>query len=659
MITMALAAAALTGGVNTSSYAADETPVYTLNPFTVTATRTEKRDIDVPANIEVITAKKIEEAGYKNAFDAIQSQIGVESTGYGDAGQDFGASAGRTIVRGYDRGTLVMVNGIPMNLKNYNSLGGIPKDMIEKIEIVKGASGTLYGAEAMGGVVNIITKTPTDGKETVTVKGTVGNYYNDYGVTYAGPNLIVSLQKEYGDAIDHSNAYPDGSKINWWVGKSQSNRAAIAAKLSDEVGFNFMYQDGNITRGSFSDSKNVYIGKDPSVYTGDKELTLVKKGTYKGEYYYMDKYNYRYDDKRVNMGLNYTGKDNGVKAVLGYNYRKIDGYDFMEFVPGKVDSCADLSSYIGDIQKKWDFGNNSSLIAGYSYKRESYKNLVTKENRAHRLSNSLYLSYENDWSDKFTTILGLRGERINDTVSNQNVLNPQIQTLYKFNDSTSWFINVGRGFQMPAIDSYFGKKAAAGSLKPEKGWTYETGIKKYFSDSQSLKFSIYHMKFSNKLGWTEKEPETGLQYAINKGNFKNTGVEVEYAQTVNNHWDYSVGLGIGNPEINDPTGTKGWVQDSAKIDGVASVTYRNDKVRSTLSWKYLGNREEYNSTSRPSPDKQIPTLSRVTWNTIYDVTPNDSLTLTLNNLFDHENYANRYGNLELPYNWRLSYSHKF
>lgn len=664
MITMALAAAALTWGGSTNSYAADETPVYTLNPITVTATRTEKRDIDVPANVEVITAKKIEEAGYKNAFDAIQSQVGIESTGYGDAGQDFGASAGRTIVRGYDRGTLVMVNGIPMNLKNYNSLAGIPKDMIEKIEVVKGASGTLYGAEAMGGVVNIITKTPTDGKETVTVKGTVGNYYNDYGVTYAGPNLIVSLQKEYGDAYNHSNAYPEGSKINWWVGKSQSNRAAIAAKLSDEVGFNFMYQDGNVSRGSFNDEQTVIIGKNKNAYNGKFKDKVEfgndsKDKTTYGQYYYKGRYNYRYDDKRINMGLNYAGKDNGIKAVLGYNYRKIDGYDFKDYKPGNVDSCADLSSYIADVQKKWEFGNNSSLITGYSYKRENYKNLVKDSKRAHRVSNSIYLSYENNWSDKFTTILGLRGERINDAVSNQNVLNPQIQTLYKFNDSTSWFINVGRGFQMPAIDSYFGKKAAVGSLKPEKGWTYETGIKKYFSDSQSLKFSIYHMKFSNKLGWSEKEPGTDIQYAINKGNFKNTGVEVEYAQTVNNHWDYSVGLGLGNPEINDPTGTKGWVQDSAKIDGVASVTYRTDKVRSTLSWKYLGDREEYNSTSRPSPDKQIPALSRVTWNTIYDVTPNDSLTLTLNNLFDHENYANRYGNLELPYNWRLSYSHKF
>ena len=481
----------------------------------------------------------------------------------------------------------------------------------------------------MGGVVNIITKTPEDDKESFTIKGTVGNYYNDYGVTYAGPNLIVSLQREYSDFINHSNAYPEGSKINWWVGKGQSNRAAVAAKLSEEVGFNLMYQEGNITRGSFTNDVTVGSKKVP--------------------------YNYRFDEKRATVGMTYTGKENGIKAIVGYNYRKADGFDRAKNVP--VDSSAELSSYITDVQKTWELGKDT-LIAGYTFKREDYEGLVKKANKAHRLNHGFYLSYTDEFSPKFSATLGLRAEIIKDPVSDQNVFNPQFQTLYKLNDNTSWYVDIGRGFQMPTVDSYYGKKAASDTLKPEKGWTYETGIKHNFSESQSLKFSVYHMDFKNKIGWSDIDKDTGLQYAINKGNFRNTGVEVTYDQVVNNHWDYSIGLSYGNPEINDPTGKKGWVQDSARLDGVASVTYRTDKIRSTLSWKYLGDREEY--TRRPkTSDPQIPSLSRVTWNTIYDVTPNDTLSLTLNNLFDHENYANRFGNLELPYNWRLSYSHKF
>lgn len=626
-----LSALTLAGTWGATAWAQGE--VYTLNPVVVTAQRVEKKDLDTPANVEVVTAKDIEEKGYKNAFDAIQSQLGVESTGYGDAGQDFGLSSGRTVVRGYDRGTLVMVNGIPMNLAGYNSLKGIPEEMIEKVEVVKGAAGTLYGAEAMGGLVNIITKTPEEGKEHVTVKGTAGNYYNDYGIMYTGPRMIVDLKRSFDDRRTHSNDYGAGSDTDWWVGKGQSNQAAIAAKLTDDIGFNMMYQEGDITRGGHKYGKTANASKD---------------------------YNYVYDDKRMTAGFNYAGKDNGVKAVLGYNYRSVRGTDRLK--NERVDSSANLSSYIGDIQKTWEFGEDS-LTAGYTFKRENYENVVRDNQNVHRMNHALYLSYTDVFSPKFSATIGLRGERILDPFKNQNVFTPQIQTLYKINDSTSWYIDVGRGFQMPSFSSIFYRKPGSKglnpqNLKPEKGWTYETGIKKEFNDNQSFKVSIYYMDFKNKFGWSNVDPKTGLQYAKNKGNFRNTGVEFAYEQKLNPHWDYALGFGFSNPEIKDVSQKNAhWIQDSSRIDGVMSLTYRSDKVRSTLSWKYLGDREDY--TSRPSKDKQIPSLSRVTWNTIYDVTKNDSVTVTLNNLFDHKNYSNRYGNLDLPYNWRISYSHKF
>lgn len=494
--------------------------------------------------------------------------------------------------------------------------------MVEKIEIIKGSAGTLYGAEAMGGVVNIITKKPEAGESHVTLKGTVGNYYKDYGVTYSGENLIVSVSKEYSDDLRHSNAYPKGSDTDWWVGKGQKNRAAIAAKLTDEIGLNLMYQEGDITRGGIK-------------YKGGK----VNK-----------QYDYRYDDKRFVGGLTYTGKENGIKAVLGYNYRQTKGWDYLS--KSKVGSSAELSSYIGDIQKQWDLGKDT-LIVGYTFKREDYENLVTRANKAHRNSHAIYASYTDVFSPKFSVTLGVRGEKIDDPVEDQDVFNPSIQTLYKINDTTSWYIDIGRGFQMPTVDSYYGKKAAKNTLKPEKGWTYETGIKKLFGDDSSLKFAVYHMDFENKIGW-KQDSATKEYEAYNKGDFRNTGVELEYEAKVNDHWSYSLGLGYGNPEVKDPSAKKPvWTRDAARLDGVATVTYRADKVRSTLSYKYLGERESYSTFG------QVPNLSRLTWNTIYQVTKNDTITLTLNNLFDRDNYCNRYGNLDLPLNWRLSYSHTF
>ena len=628
-----------------SAYAAEKDEVdaalntFNLDPIVVTSQRRETKDLSTPATVTVISDQKIQEAGYKNVFDAIEHQVGLSSTGYGDAGQDFGFSAGRTVIRGFDRGTLVMVDGIPINLKNYNSLDGIPIDMVKKIEVIKGAAGTLYGAEAMGGVVNIITKKP-EGKPQFKVKGTVGNYYKDYGVTYSDSKLAVSLQKEYTDAIHPSNGYEkyakDGkrwSSYDWWVGKGQKNRAAVAANLTDELSFNFMYQDGHISRGNYDSAK----------------------------------YDYLFKDRRVTTGLHYEGKDNGIKATLGYNFRRVDGWNYGTSSTGHVSSSANLNTFFGDVQKKWEIGNNS-LIAGYTFKREGYKSLVRDTDTAHRVTNSIYMSYDHAFSDKFSATLGLRGEFINDPYKKQNVFNPQFQTLYKFNDSTSWYINVGRAFQMPTVDSYFGLKGAKNDLEPEKGWTYETGIKKTFGDNTSLKLAIYHMDFDNKIGWTKKgwdpsDPEA--QYAYNKGEFKNTGVELEYAHKFSDHWDLNAALGYSNPKIKErePGADYGtyvsgdWKQDSARIDGSLAVTYRIGKFNSTLSWKYLGDREDYVTTSRDYG--QVPYRSRLTLNSNYKFTKNDILTLTLNNLTDRENFANKYSNYELPFNWRLTYSHTF
>lgn len=141
-----------------------EEDTHALNETVVTAQRRVKRDLDTPATTTIITAKEIEKAGYRSVYEAIDQQIGATSTSFGDAGQDYGLSASRISLRGYDRGTLVMVNGVPMNLKNYPSTENIPASMVERIEIVKGAASTLYGAEAMGGVVNVILKQPKEGR---------------------------------------------------------------------------------------------------------------------------------------------------------------------------------------------------------------------------------------------------------------------------------------------------------------------------------------------------------------------------------------------------------------------------------------------------------------------------------------------------------------
>ena len=134
LITAFLTSNVIWGG--TIAYAEEPSQAFTLDPMVVTAQRSETRDLDTPAATTVITAKVLKDTGAVNVFDALEHTIGFNSMSYGPAGREYGMSAGRTIVRGLDKGTLVLVNGAPLNLLNYNGSSGIPLEAVEKVEVM-------------------------------------------------------------------------------------------------------------------------------------------------------------------------------------------------------------------------------------------------------------------------------------------------------------------------------------------------------------------------------------------------------------------------------------------------------------------------------------------------------------------------------------------
>ena len=617
-----------------TGYAADRTESHALADTVVTAQRREKRDLDTPATTTIITAKEIEKAGYRNVFEAIDQQIGSTSTSYGEAGQDFGFAAGRIVLRGYDRGTLVMVNGVPMNLKNYPSTENIPANMVERIEIVKGAASTLYGAEAMGGVVNVILKKPQAGESEFKLSQTVGNYFKKSEATYLGDRIIVDVSREWSKDIPHSNGFGINkiSWVDWWVGKGKKSRVGVAAQLTDELSLNYNYMEGDITRGGLRYKKN-RAGTD-----------LIPMGT---------KYNYRYNDLRHTASLVYQGKENGIHAVLGYNYRKVDGYDYLAHK--KNDGNATMDGQILDVQKNWKFGKDS-LVVGYSYQREAI-DTPAKQRTAVRTGNSLYASYSKQFTPKFNFALGLRGEFINDPEEDQRVFMPQFQTNYQFDRNTAWYINIGKAFQMPTVDDSFRyTNFNPTGLKPESGWTYETGVK-IRRGSTAWKAAIYHMDMKNKIGWRYNAP-TDEHYAVNTGQFRNTGFELEYMKRFNDMWSLTLGGSVSNPEVQNPEGTdKAWVQDAARLQGLVRLDYRMAKWQGNLNLKYLGDREY--TAQRYGAAQDVPDKIQLNMNMIYTAGKDDVVSLGIYNLLDRENYSNRYGNLDLGRNFRLTYTHAF
>ena len=88
---------------------------YQLDPVIVTAQRMENHDLDTPATVEVIHREKIEQSGGGSAFEVLRNSLGVFASTQLPNGIGMGSMTSKINIRGVDKGTLVMVDGVPMN----------------------------------------------------------------------------------------------------------------------------------------------------------------------------------------------------------------------------------------------------------------------------------------------------------------------------------------------------------------------------------------------------------------------------------------------------------------------------------------------------------------------------------------------------------------
>ena len=209
---------------------------------------------------------------------------------------------------------------------------------------------------------------------------------------------------------------------------------------------------------------------------------------------------------------------------------------------------------------------------------------------------------------------------------------------------------------MPTVDDSFRYTTFnPAGLKPERGWTYETGVKVRRS-RDTWKVAVYRMSMANKMGWRQ-DPVTMNYYATNVGDFRNTGLEVEYTRNINGAWRYTLGGAVSNPQIKDPSNGRGWIQDAGRVEGLIRIDYEKAKWQGNLNLKYLGDREYYVPSAGVPQD--TPDKVQLNMNIIYNAGKFDTITLGLYNLLNRTNYLNCYGSIDLPRNFRLNYTHAF
>ncbi len=261
-------------GFSTQSNAQDKLPdnPIELPNVVVTATRTETPENEIGSAMTVITAKDIADKNINNVADALRTVPGLDVVRSGGAGQQTSV-----FMRGANSNhTLVLVDGVEMNDPSSPTgafdFAFLQTDNIERIEVVRGAASAAYGSDAIGGVINVITKKGT-GKTKLTAVAEGGSY----GTWKTGGNIsggtdrvnysfdVSRLETSGFSAADKNlgNVLPNGYRNT-----NLSGRTGFKVNEALDLGVTLRYGEGK----SFLDNGGGKGADDPNSYGRFNEL---------------------------------------------------------------------------------------------------------------------------------------------------------------------------------------------------------------------------------------------------------------------------------------------------------------------------------------------------------------------------------------------------
>lgn len=637
----------------------DETlPTYSLGEVVVTATRTQKRDIDVPAATTVITAEDIKKSGAANASDALEKVNGFVYKSFGPNGAAMGAMTNEVNVRGLKGGALVLMNGNPIAWRGKYNLDQIPASQIERIEIVKGGGSVLYGSEAVAGVINIITKK----KSTNEVHAGFGNYgQRSCGVTlgdhkfgfYYNYDKFGRRDKltytDYEQARLHAQTRTDIYDI---VKQNMGVTYRVNPRLDFQVGY---YE----TEGKYS--RTVTAVDNTHGPTAAQHIRI-------GEPYNRRKY----ETKQYITQLNY--RDSKWKGSLFFNTGTLEfkGPSYfnsrtgLRTPNGRYHTREKNMTYGIDMQRTWRVNPKSTAILGVDLMHERFADIPTDastDNARYSRNNwGVFGQWEQRFDERNTGIFGLRETWTTGAARGQNYhnLSASAQWLHKLNRENSVYLNVSQSFVMPTFAQMYpnnDRQMAAPNLRPQKGVNYEIGWKQKHN-GHSWKAALFHMRVKDNITARVNRIGGRAEYQYTNEDFRNIGLELSNEIQGTHGFSYNWGLTWQNPQTKSSKKMLGWERTFGRIQLTGGVTYKKDKWTSSLSASYLADRVQ--SPSDAPAYRSKPYLL-TTWNTTYAPDENSELSLRIDNVLNRNDTTMHSGSeyYVAPINYLLSYSYRF
>ncbi len=597
------------------------------NEVVVTATKTENRIYNVPVRINTVSSRQLQSLPIQSVDEALQYISGVNIS------RPFGIFATKSTVsmRGVSgkeqARTLVLLDGAPLNKSDGGTVDWnmINTDVIQRIEVTKGAGAALYGGNAMGGVINIITRKPAE-----KLAGKFALEYGTYNTQAARMNLSGKMLPDSSSKNYYWNLTSFYRKSDGYITQSEEDRQMnqyITKSNVKEYGVGGVF--------GYQINKNNNLQFDATFYDD-------KRGT--GETVFQPLGNVT-EHKTYQLRAKYSGTYKGLNfnSILFYsneNYLRVNEYLKDDYTWYNVDSKRIDFGLLSTFSKK--ITDNQAITGGIDVKQgkvdakdEYFTSTDIVYNRGKMDFYALFVQDEIKlYDEKFKIIAGLRADYAKyydgafyitdptaETQFMRNIEDPNMKTQqwvavspklalqYKWGESQRTYLSYSKGFRPSVLDDLCrsgrvkgGFKLTNQELKPEYIDNFEWGFDLSFWDKIRFGFSTYYSVGKDFMYYVSTGATIDMGFGdrpimarSNVSNVEIYGVEIDFNYEINSTlylfanyaFTYSQIKNYTKLTPNDTIDLNGkYLTDVPKNTFSAGINWRNRFVNTSLLMHY-------------------------------------------------------------------------
>ena len=514
---------------------------YVIDEVVVTGTRNETDIRHLPMTISIVDRQQIEKRYEPSLLPLLTEQVpGVFTTsrgimGYGVSTGAAGGMSLRGIGGSPTAGLLVLIDGHPqyMGLMGHPIADAYQSMLAERVEVLRGPASVLYGSNAMGGVINIVTRKQQE-------EGVKNNMQVGYG-------SYNTLQTEFSNRVKKGCF---SSVVTGSYNRTDGHRPDMEFEQYGgyaKLGYDFstfwkVWGDINVTHFNASNPGTVQtplFDNDSRITRGMTSFALENhyektSGTLSffynwGDHWINDGYTANPDDKNSPKPYRFDSHDD-MMGISWYQSAQL-------FTGNRLTAGVDYYRFGGKAQNRYVEGERNG-------EREHIVDKVQHEIAG-------YIDFRQDISHWLTLDAGIRIDH-HSHIGTEWI--PQAGLSFHLPGSIELKASAGKGFRYPTIREMYMFPPKNPDLRPESMWNYELAFAQRLLDGRlSYGINVFYIDGKNLIVAVPRAGATPLN--MNTGKIDNTGVEAEAAYRIHPHWsietNYSY-LHMDNPVLGAP-----------------------------------------------------------------------------------------------------------